>query len=157
MTFIDNFSKKTWVYFLSSKDQVFKKFQIFLHEVERLSGKKLGTLRMDNGGEYTSKVFFSYCANVGILCQFSQPYTPQHNSVAERQNRTILDIVRTFLTNNDISSYLWAEAVRAACQIMNLRSSKSSPDKTPDELFSGKKPSIPYLRVFGTLAYEHQA
>ena len=72
---------------------------------------KLRTLHTDNGGEYISKAFLSYCANVGILRQLSQPYMPQHNGVAERRNRTILDIVRNFLANNDIPSYLWTKAV----------------------------------------------
>ena len=91
--------KKTWVYFLSSKDQVLEKNLIFHQEVERISGHKIGILRSDNGGEYTSKAFYLYCASFGIFRQLSQPYTPHHNGVAERKNRTILDIVRCLLAN----------------------------------------------------------
>ena len=76
VTFIDDFSKKTWVYFLFSKDQVLDKFKLFHLESKRLSGHKLKTLRLDNGGEYTSRAFSSYCAQAGITRQFSQPYTP---------------------------------------------------------------------------------
>ena len=69
--FIDDFSRKTWVYFMTSKDQVFEKFKLFLHASERLSSKKLKILCSDNGGEYVSKIFLSYCANAGITKQYS--------------------------------------------------------------------------------------
>ena len=143
VTFIDDFSRKTWVYFMTSKDQVFEKFKLFLHESERLSGKKLRILCSDNGGEYKSKIFLSYCANAGIIRQYSQPYTPQHNGIAERRNRSLLDIVRSLLSDSPLPNHLWTEAVRAACAIMNLRSSKAHPDKTPDELFSSINPLSP--------------
>ena len=145
VTFIDNFSRKTWVYFMTSKDQVFEKFKLFLYASERLSGKKLKILRSDNGGEYVSKIFLSYCSNAGITRQYSQSYTPQHNGIAERRNRFLLDIVRSLLSDSLLPNHLWAEVVRAACVIMNLRSSKAHLDKTSDEIFSGTKPSVSHL------------
>jgi transposase InsO family protein len=113
-----------------------------------MSGQKLLTLRTDNGGEYTSREFSSYCFKRGIKRQFSQPYTPQHNGVTERKNRTLLDIVRCFLLDEDLPGRLWAEAVRAACIVTNLRPSKRTPDRTPDELFTGIKPNLSNLRAF---------
>ena len=142
VTFINDFSRKTWIYFISSKDQVFEKFKLFLHEFEHMFGKKLRILRTDNGGNYMSKIFLSYCANASTTRQYSQPYTPQHNGIAERQNRFLLNIIRTLLSNTILSNHLWAKAVRAACIIMNLRSSKAHPDKTPDELFSERRPFV---------------
>jgi transposase InsO family protein len=153
ITFIDDFSKKTWVYFLNSKSECFQTFRSFHQEVEKTTGQKLLILRTDNGGEYTSKEFSSYCSKRGIKRQFSQPYTPQHNGVAERKNRTLLDIVRCFLLDGDLPGRLWAEAVRAACIVTNLRPSKRTPDRTPDELFTGIKPNLSNLRAFGSLAY----
>ena len=148
VTFIDNFSRKNWVYFMSSKDQVFEKFKLFLHEFKRMSGKKLQILCTDNGGEYVSKIFLSYNANAGIIWQYSQPDTPQHNGIAERRNNSLLDIIRTLLSDTVLPNHLWAKVVRAAYIIMNLRSSKAHPDKTPDELFSGIKSSVSHLRTF---------
>ena len=157
LIFIDDYSKRTWVYLLSSKDQVLEKFKIFHQEVEHISGKKIDTLRSDNAGEYTSKAFSSYCQSFGILRQLSQPYTPQHNGIAERKNRSIIDIVRCLLANTQVPGHLWIEAVRATCILLNLRPSKSQPDKSPDELFSGKKPCISHFRTFGSLAFVHQS
>ena len=53
--FIDDYSRKTWLYLLKTKDEVFSKFQEFKAEIENLTNKKIKTLRTDNGGEYTSK------------------------------------------------------------------------------------------------------
>ena len=156
LTFTDDFSKKTYVYFLSSKAQVLEKFKLFHQEVERLSKNKIGILRTDNGSEYTSRDFSSYSASVGILRQFSQPYTPQNNGVAERENHNIFDIVKCFLAKRDVPSSLWAEAVRAAYILLNLCSSKRHLDKILDELFSSHKPNISHLHTFGSLVFVHQ-
>jgi hypothetical protein len=59
--FIDDYSRKTWLYLLKTKDEVFNKFQEFKAEIENLTNKKIKTLRIDNGGEYTSKEFVSFC------------------------------------------------------------------------------------------------
>ena len=121
--------------------------------VEKTSGHRIMTLRSDNGGEFTSTAFQNYCSLHGIKRQFSQPYTPQHNGLVERKNRTILNIVRCFLIESKLPQSLWAKAVQAACTIINLCPSKLQPDKTPNELFSGTKPDISRLRTFGILTY----
>jgi hypothetical protein len=58
--FIDDCSRKTWIYLLKKKDEVFNKFQEFKAKIENLTNKKIKTLRTDNGGEYTSKEFFAF-------------------------------------------------------------------------------------------------
>jgi hypothetical protein len=77
----------------------------------------------------------------------------QYNGVVERKNRTLLDIVCCFLADYLLPGPLWAEVVQAAYIIINLRLSKATLDKTPNELFSGKKPNISKLRTFGATAY----
>ena len=64
--FIDDYSRKTWLYLLKTKDEVFNKFQEFKAEIENLTNKKIKTLRTDNGGEYTSKEFVAFCKSTGI-------------------------------------------------------------------------------------------
>ena len=64
-----------------------------------MSHHKIDILRTDNGGEYTSQAFSSYYESCGgILRQLSQPYIPQHNGIAKRKNRNILDVVRCFFS-----------------------------------------------------------
>jgi hypothetical protein len=66
VSFIDDYSHKTWVYFLKSKEEVFSKFKEFKALIENLSERKIKILWSDNGGEYTSKKFVNFCKDVGI-------------------------------------------------------------------------------------------
>ena len=155
VTFIDDFSKKTWIYFIKNKSEVLSKFRNFVTLMKTSTGKTIQTLRTDNGGEYTSKDFFEFCLSQGISREMPPPYTPERNGVAERRNRSLLDITRCLLIDKELPGHLWAEAVKAAGDILNLRSTKRHPDRTPNELFQGKKPSISHLRVFGSSAFAH--
>jgi transposase InsO family protein len=90
VTFIDDHSKKTWIYFLKTKSEVFKRFQEFKALVENQPGRKMKVLRTDNGGEYTSTEFANFCTQQSIKRQLIVPYNPQQNGVAERKNGTIV-------------------------------------------------------------------
>jgi transposase InsO family protein len=96
VTFIDDYSRKTWLYLLKSKDEVFKKFQEFKEEIENLTKKKIKTLRIDNGGEYTSKEFVAFCKSAGIRRELTVPHNPQQNDVAERKNRSIEETIKAY-------------------------------------------------------------
>ena len=76
-TFIDDYSRKTWIYMLKSKNEVFDKFVEFKASIENLSGRNIKVLRMDNGGEYTSNEFKNFCKGEGIKRELTTPYTPQ--------------------------------------------------------------------------------
>ena len=154
-TFIDDYSRRVWIYFLSNKSQVLSKFQHFVHQVKTATGRRVKALRTDNGGEYISREFSDYWSSKGITRELVPPYTPERNGVAERKNRSILDITRCLLLDKVLPSHLWGEAVKAAGDILNLRSTKHHPDKTLEELFYDKKPSIGHLRVFGSPAFVH--
>jgi hypothetical protein len=92
VTFIDDFSRKVWVYVLKTKDQVLSVFKQFQVSIERETKKKIKCLRTDNGGEYIGP-FDAYCKEQGIRHQFTPPKTPQLNGLAERMNRTIVERV----------------------------------------------------------------
>jgi transposase InsO family protein len=83
VSFIDDYSCKTWIYFLKSKDEVFSKFKEFKALIENLYERNIKILRSDNGGEYTSKEFVSFCEDVGIKRELTTPYNLQQNGVAE--------------------------------------------------------------------------
>jgi len=88
VSFIDDYSRKTWVYFLKSKDEILGKFKEFKALVENLSERKINILRSDNGGEYTSNEFGIFWRDVGIKRDLTTPYNPQQNGVEKRKNRT---------------------------------------------------------------------
>jgi len=67
MTFIDDYSRKTWVYFLKNKSEAFEKFEEFKALAEKQSGHFIKVLRMDKGGEYVSKEFMNFYKYEGTM------------------------------------------------------------------------------------------
>ena len=92
VTFIDDYSRYTSVYFLKNNSEVLEKFKEFHTYAANITGKRVKILRSDNGGEYTSKEFESYLKKNGIVHQLSVPYNPAQNGVTERMNRTIKEL-----------------------------------------------------------------
>jgi len=155
LTFIDDFSKKTWVYFLLHKSEVLEKFVDFKRMVEKESGCYLKCIRSDRGGEYTSNTFEKFCRENGIRHQLTTSYTPQQNGVAERKNRTILNMARSMLKSKGLSKNLWAEAIACFTYILNRSPSKELKNITPQEAWTGYKPKVSHFKIFGYLAYSH--
>jgi transposase InsO family protein len=89
LTFIDNFSIRTWVYFLKLKSEVFDKFLAYKALAEKKYRRQIQNLRTDNGGEYVNNNFTSYFTTQGIQMKQTISYTPQQNGVAERKNCTL--------------------------------------------------------------------
>jgi transposase InsO family protein len=81
VSFIDDYSRNTWVYFSKTKDEVLENFKEFKDLVENLSKRKIKILRSDNGGECTSNEFGSFCRDAGIKRELTTPYNPQQNGV----------------------------------------------------------------------------
>jgi transposase InsO family protein len=93
---------------LEENSEAFEKFKIFRQLVENEVKEKIGTLRTDNGGEFTSNEFKTYCTNNGIRRHLTNVYTPQQNGVIERMNRTLLGMARSMLTFKKLSPTYWA-------------------------------------------------
>ncbi|XP_052726845.1 uncharacterized protein LOC128194777 [Vigna angularis] len=155
LLFIDDWTGKCWVYLLKRKGEVLHMFQKFKNVVERERKKKLKVLRTDGGGEYTSTDFKYYCEREGIVHEVTPPYTLQHNGAAERKNRTILNMVRRMLKSKGMPSFLWGEVVLIATYILNLSPTKRLDGITPKEAWTGVKPDVKYLKIFGSLCYRH--
>ena len=155
VTFIDDFSRKVWVYSLKRKDQVLSVFQRFVTLVETQTDKKVKCLRSDNGGEYVSKAFQDFCDAKGIKREFTAPYNPPQNGVAKRMNRTIQEKIRSMLSNASLPNGFWAEALATAVHLINRSPNKKLESKVAEEVWSGKPPSYKHLRVFGCKAFCH--
>jgi transposase InsO family protein len=119
VTFINEFSRKTHVYLLRAKGEVFDKFKKYKALVENQTSMKIKTLRSDNGGEFVSKKFDNFLHECGIQRQTSAPYTPQQNGVANRTNRTIMECARSMILAQALDLEFWAEAVNTAVYINN--------------------------------------
>ena len=149
LVIVDDYFRFTWTLFLASKDETFEKFLVFIRKTEKRVGHSLVCIRSDDGTEFENSSFINYCNEHGVDHNFSAPRTPQQNGVVERKNRTLEDMTRTMLVASVLSRNLWAEALNTACYIINRCMIRPIHNKTPSELFKGRKPNIMHLRVFG--------
>lgn len=156
VTFIDDWSHFTMVYLIESKAEVFEQFRNFEALVTAKFGKKISRLRCDNGGEYRCKEFVRFCKKKSIEVNWTVPYTPEQNGVAERMNRTLVEKARAMMLDSGISKRFWGQAIQTAAYLVN-RSPSSAIDTgiTPFELWESKKPNISNLRTFDCSAYVH--
>jgi transposase InsO family protein len=155
VTFIDDHSRFTWVYFLRSKSEVFRIFTEFFAYVANQFSSSIKTLRTDSGGEYLSTEFQAFLASKGILHQRSCPSTPQQNGVAERKNHHLLDVVRTLLLESSIPSMFWVEAMKTATHLINRLPSQVLHLESPYFRLFAKQPSYDNLRTFGCVCFVH--
>ena len=106
LVMVDDFSRYTWVEFLSTKDEA---PQIIIEHIKRVDKEAQGTgasvaaLRSDNGTEFRNATLNDFCRNRGISQQFSAPRTPQQNGVVERKNRTLIEAARTIVLDVKLS------------------------------------------------------
>ena len=150
---VDDFSRKMWVYMLKSKSEAFATFKKFRAVVENEREETVKVLRTDRGGEFCSNEFNNYCSENGITRHYTTPYTPQQNGVVERRNRTVVAMARSILTGTQLPLKLWGEAVRHSVYVLNRLPTKILRGRTPYEAWTGKKPNLSFLKVFGCLAF----
>ena len=155
LTFIDDNTRYVWIYPLKHKDEVFDRFLQWKAQVEKSSGRKLKVLRTDNGGEYTSAKFEDYLKAEGVRHERTVPKTPEQNGVAERMNRTLVETIRSMLIDSKLPHKFWAEALATATYIRNRCTTKAIDGMTPYEAWTGAKPTVKHLRVFGCDAFVH--
>ncbi|KAJ9554969.1 hypothetical protein OSB04_009583 [Centaurea solstitialis] len=152
ITFCDDSTRYLYVYLLKSKDEAFDAFKVYKAEVENQQEKRIKILRSDRGGEYFSREFDAFCEENGIKHERTSPFTPQQNGLAERKNRTLVEMVNCMLNQSGLPTNLWGEALLTACHIHNRITSRVIPT-SPYELWKGRKPEIDYMKVWGCVAY----
>ncbi|GKB05839.1 retrovirus-related pol polyprotein from transposon TNT 1-94 [Tanacetum coccineum] len=128
LVIVDEYSRYTWVYFLKKKSQAPKTITSFIKRVENQNDIKVKQLRTENGTEFKNSILINFCDEIGISQNFSSPYTPKQNSVAERKNITLIEAARTMLLGSVFSKQYWTEA---------------------------RIPNINFLHVFGCPVYIH--
>jgi hypothetical protein len=146
---VDDYSRFSWVYYLIHKNETCDIFIKFCSLVENEQSTTIITVRSDNGGEFKNTKFDDFCSKRGYKREFSAPRTPQQNGVVERKNRTLIELARTMLNEHPSPKFLWAEAVNTACHVVNRVSLRSILNKTPYELWYGRRPNISYMKIFG--------
>ena len=157
ISFIDDHTRFMFLYLLNDKAEALNAFKTYKVEVEKQKDKKIKIVRSDRGGEYYGRYtekgqmtgpFAKFLEEEGIVAQYTMSGTPQQNGVAERRNRTLMDMVRSMISNSKLPLSLWSEALKTAVYLLNWVPSKIVP-KTPFELWNGWKPSLNHLHIWG--------
>ena len=153
LLFVDDYSRMSWIYFISKKYQAFSFFQKFKVRVEKESRYYLKFLRTDQGGENTSNEFKEFCNSHGIKKELTTTYTPQQNEVAERKNRTMVEMARCMLREMCLPNMYWVDAIHSAIYILNISSTKMVKDSNPYEAWFYRKPNVSHFKIFGSTCF----
>ncbi|GKA82871.1 hypothetical protein Tco_0789619, partial [Tanacetum coccineum] len=143
----------TWTHFLRSKDETPEVLIDFLTLIQRGLHAQVRTVRTDKGTKFLNKTLHAYFAKEGIRHETSIARTPEQNGVVERQNRTLVEAARTMLSAAKVPLFFWAEAIATTCFTQNRSLVIPRHEKTPYHIINGRKPSIKFFHIFGSLCY----
>ena len=156
ITLIDEYTRYSWVRFLKRKSEAGAAMKSMVQQAERQTGRKLKSLRSDNGGEYIA--MDPFLKDEGIDHEYSPAYSHESNGMAERFNRTIITMARSMLNSSGMNLSFWSEAIDTAVYTKNrLPHQAFENKKTPYEVLHAEKPSIKHLQPFGRECYVHIA
>jgi hypothetical protein len=148
LVIVDNYSRYSWVFFLESKDQVFKHFRLLALRLNNEHLNCLKAIRSDNETEFRNASFDEFCLEHRIDQQFSAPCVPQQNGVVEQKNRTLVEMSRRMLDEHRTPRRSCADAISTACYISNRIFLCSILHLTPFRFCFGRKPSVTHLTPF---------
>jgi transposase InsO family protein len=148
LVIVDDYSRFTWVFLLQNKSETQGVVKKFMKRAQNEFDAKVKKIRSDNGTKFKNTQVEDFLDEEGIKHDLSAPYTPQQNGVAERKNRTLIEMARTMLHEYKTSDRFWAEAINTACHATNRLYLYKLIKKTSYELLTGNKPNVSYFRVF---------
>src|SRR6202522_967132 len=149
ISFTDNATRYVHVLFLADKSQAFDRIKERVAQIKRQFGKVLKYMCFDNGKELVNEKLRKFTAEEGIIIETSAPYSPSQG-VAERFNRTLLELARAMIIGRNVPQFLWDEAVAHAAYLRNHAPTRALEGKTPYEAFHKLIPNVAHLREFGS-------
>ena len=155
VSFTDEASRYTAVVLMHTKDETLESFENLDARWGKEHGIKIKILHSDNGGDYKSHAFDKYLARKGIRRRLTVHDTPEHNGVAERLNRTLMEKVRAMMHAAGLSDNLWGEALKHAVWLKNRTSTKALGGRTPYEVFHKAKPDLRNIHEWGCKVAVH--
>ena len=153
LTFIDDFSKCTRIFCIKSKAETAKCFIEFVNLVENKFNKRVKKLQCDNGKEYLNQDVYNFIRQKGIEILPCPPYVHELNGVAERYNRSAMDIGRCLMREAKIHRRFWPEVIKTVAYLKNRTIANTVENKTPYEIFFGIKPNVEHLKIYGSRVY----
>ena len=145
---IDDATRYITVRFLKTKDQAASQIKNYFTYLS-VREKQPRAIRIDRGTEFVNNALMSWCEAHGIDVQRTAPYSPSQNGVAERMNRTLVELARAMLAAAQLPEFLWEPAVEHAAYIRNRSFTTSLQGITPYQAWHDNKPNVAHLREFG--------
>jgi len=156
VTFIDGHMHCLVVKLIKLKNEVPKLTKEYLEQAEAETGERANYFCSDGGGEYGSTALQDYFKSKGIHHEMTNAYTPQENGVSERMNHTLVEMARAMLFDAGLPNTYWGDAILYATHVLNRVPTRAIADRlTPHEVFTGNRPSVAHLRIFGCKAHVH--
>ena len=153
VSFVDDYSRYTWVYLMARKSDFFRIYRTFHAMVQTQFSTSIKVLRSDLGGEYTLSEFVNTLDAFGTIHQSSCSDTPAQNGRAERKHRHLLDTARSLLLSSSVPPVFWGEAVHTAAYLLNRMPTPLLSGSSPYERLHGVVPNYSLLRVFGSSCF----
>jgi transposase InsO family protein len=156
LLFTDDVTRWRRIYFLKEKSDALEKLMLYEGDMSALLNDrniKIARLHSDNGGEFVGAKFKSYCSGKAILLTTSGPECPEQNGLAERSNRTVVEMARCLRVQSGLGKELWAEACYTAVHILNRVPSRVIDGDTPHHRLLGKHARLDHFKAFGCKAY----
>jgi hypothetical protein len=151
--FIDDFSRYTWLYFMTSRSEVLSIYKRFAAMVHTQFSMPIHVFRADFAGEYVSQMLHGFLAEQGTLAQFSCPGAHAHNGVAKRKHRHMLEKAYALMIAASLPPHFWAEAISTSAYLINLQPLAALQGGIPLERLFARSRDYSALRSFGCVCY----
>ena len=162
LVIVDEWSRRIFVVALHNKAEAAAKIVAWCKAAQRTHGRQLREFHTDGGGEFLGKALLQkYFLDEGVRHTTTQPHTPQHNGIAERAIRSVFETARKLLQHAKLGPEFWAEMAKTAAYLLNrtrtvqLQRAEGAALVTPEQAWTGVRPSYRRLRIIGSDCYVH--
>ena len=146
--FVDDATRYVTVRFLKKKTEAVEHVKYYMQNLKTHS-KPPKTIKIDRGKEFLNEQLKTWLDENGLDIQATAPYSPSQNGIAERMNRTLVELGRAMLKGQDLPEFLWDFAIAHAAYLRNRSYTKVLRNKTPYQKWNKSKPNVNHLREFG--------
>lgn len=151
--FKDEFSNYRFLFVMKSREEAHECIKKVVVAIIAYTKNHVRYIVSDSGSEFKSKRSQDYFSDKNIVHIKSAPFNSAQNGLIERENRTLMNGVRSILSNKKVPTNMWGEAAHTMVYLLNRSVNRVTIDKTPFELYYGHKPRVDHLKVFGSLAF----
>ena len=157
LTFTDDFTRETWIYFMKEKSESLQKLQKFVAWIQCQSNQKVKRLRSNNEGEYNNKKSHAWFKETRIQWEPTVPYAPDQNEVSKKTNRTLMERVQSVLYAKNLDKTLWAKIAKTVIYLKNWSPTTClyPQEKLPHEAWYKNKSNLSHLCILRCITYVH--